>query len=306
MQRIKKVFENRPYIFFILPGFILYSVFIVYPILFGMSISFFKWSGIGPRTFVGLDNYKRLFFDARINRMFINALSNNLRYTLVLLTFFLAFQLLFAYLIYINIRGAKMFQLLIYLPNVISVTVICFFAQMILTPEFGVLNAVLDLVSLGHLKRGWMGEPGLNFIVMMIVIGWATIGYGMIIFVANMKGLSVELMEAAVIDGAGRVRRFFLIVLPLIWPALTNILILDVIWGLSVFDYPYILTGTAGGVNNSLDFLNMFFYRYAFGNGMSGDTQLGFASTICVVSFLIILVIAIIQLKLLKRLEVEE
>ncbi|MDI3547765.1 MAG: raffinose/stachyose/melibiose transport system permease protein [Halanaerobiales bacterium] len=297
--------RKRPYILFILPGFILYTAFVIYPLFSAMSISLYEWTGIGPKKFVGLANFVTLFFNPRISEMFWNALKNNFFYVLAELGIIMPLQILLAYLIFLRIKGYRIFQTLIFLPCVISTAVIGFFIMIVFDPNFGILNSLLKSIGLGQFQSGWFGDPDLAFPLFIVVATWVGIGYGMMLFIANLKGIPEQIIEASIIDGAGGVQRFFRVILPQLWPSLTNIIVLDTIWGLTIFDIPFIIGGPQGGVNNSLDFMNIFFYRYAFGNSYGGETAMGFGASISVVLFGLVLIVSIIQIKFLRNIRVE-
>ena len=297
--------RKRPYIFFILPGLILYVTFVIYPMFYAFSLSLYDWSGFGPKTFIGLRNFYSLFFDARISKMFFNALKNNVLFVLAELVLIMPLQIFFAYLIYIKIKGHKIFQALIFLPCVISTAVIGFFIMIVFDPNIGIVNTVLQRLNLENWQRAWFGDPNIAFPLFILVITWVGIGYCMMLFIANMKGISEEILEAAIIDGASGYKMFFYIILPQLWPALTNVIVLDTIAGLTLFDIPFIIGGSQGGIDNSLDFLNIFFFRYAFGNAYYGDTAVGFGAAISVVTFLLVSTVAVFQLKYLRRIQAE-
>jgi raffinose/stachyose/melibiose transport system permease protein len=272
---------------------------------YAFSLSLYDWSGFGPKKFIGLQNFYSLFFDPRTSRMFFNALKNNVAFVLAELVLIMPLQIFFAYLIYIKIKGHKLFQALIFLPCVISTAVIGFFIMIVFDPNIGILNTMLKRFNLEHWQSGWFGDPKIAFPLFIIVITWVGIGYCMMLFIANMKGISEEILEAALIDGASGYKLFFYIMLPQLWPSLTNVIVLDTIAGLTLFDIPFIIGGSQGGIDNSLDFLNIFFFRYAFGNSYNGDTAVGFGATISVVSFLLVLSVAVLQLKFLRRIQAE-
>ncbi len=123
----------------------------------------------------------------------------------------------------------------------------------------------------------------------------------MVIILANMKSIPEEIVEASIIDGAGEWIRFWRVILPFLKPSLINVIILSSIYALTQFDLPYIIGGPTGGIEGKMDFMNLFFYRYAFGDSYLGQTAIGFGASISVVTFSIILFIALIQNVLLKK-----
>lgn len=298
-----KLLQKRPYLGFIAPGFVLYTAFLIVPLLVAIFYSFFQWSGLGPMTFIGFENYRMLFTNPRLSATFWNALANNGRMVLAVLAIIMPIQLLIAYSIDIKIRGYRGFQLIVFLPYVISPTIIGFFALLVFDPNLGILNTFFRAINMPELRSAWFGNPDISFPLMVGVIAWQGIGAGMLIFLANLKEVPREIIEAAIIDGAGRWRRFRHIVVPALVPAFTNNIVLGTIWAMIQFDIPYIVTGPQGGVNNSVDFMNLFFYRFAFGGAYFGETSMGFAASISVVLFFVILIVAIGQITFLKRYE---
>ena len=298
-----RMLRNRPYLGFIAPGFILYTAFMIVPLFVAFYYSFFQWSGLGPMTFIGLENYRLLFTNPRLSATFWNALANNGRMVFSVLVIIMPIQLLIAYAIDIRIRGYRAFQLVVFLPYVISPTIIGFFALLVFDPNLGILNTVFSALDLPELRSAWFGDPDIAFPLMVGVIAWQGIGAGMLIFLANLKEVPREIIEASIIDGAGRWVRFRHVILPSLVPAFTNNIVLGTIWAMIQFDIPYIVTGPQGGVNGSVDFVNLFFYRFAFGGAFFGETSMGFAASISVVMFFIILLVAIGQITFLKRYE---
>ncbi|MBU3157761.1 sugar ABC transporter permease [Clostridium estertheticum] len=299
-----KFFRKRPYILFILPGLILYTIFSVYPMIDSIRYSFYEWSGIGPMKFIGLQNYYKLLFDPRTSAMFLSAFLNNMKYIFWTLLVITPIQVLFAYLIYTKIRGYKIFQMLILMPWVIGNVITSFFFMMMFNGQIGLINNILQTLHLQKFQQDWFGNPKYSFIVLIIAVTWSGVGYGMILFVANMRDISESIIEAALVDGAGALKRFTSIILPLMWPSITNVIVLDTIWGLTVFDLPYMIAGANGGATGSLDFMSTFFFRYAFGSSLNGDAAFGFGAAVSVVMFVMILSVTLIQSKLLKKLEI--
>lgn len=296
-------FHRHPWIGFIAPGVVLYTTFMILPLFTALSYSFYQWSGFGPKTFIGLENYRNLFIDPRLSGIFWNALGNNFTFVAVALFLILPLQLLLAYFIDAQLRGYRFFQLIIFLPYVISSTIIGFFSLLVFDPNIGILNTVFRAVGLRQWESAWLGDPHRAFGLLAGVITWQGIAAGMLVFLANLKNIPRDIVEASIIDGAGAWMRFRRVTLPQLGPSLTNNIVLGTIWGLTIFDIPYIVGGPQGGVNNSIDFMNLFFYRFAFGGSYYGETSLGFGATISVVLFLVVLAAAVVQLRVLRRLE---
>lgn len=293
--------KNNPWSMFILPGFILYTIFMILPLFTAVYYGFFEWSGLGPKIWIGLENYRSLFMDERISSIFRNAVGNNFKFVLAALFIIMPFQLVLAYMLDLKIVGYRFFEAIIFLPYVISTTIVGFISMLVFDPNIGVLNEFFSYMGWKHLMSAWFGDPDRAFFLLVLVIVWQGCAAGMFIFLSNLKSIPVELIEASLIDGASGKQRFRFIILPALGPALTNNIILGTIWGLTQFDIPFVIGGTQGGVNNSLDFMSLFFYRFAFGGSYFGETSMGFGAAISVVQFLIILSIAIIQVKIFNR-----
>ncbi len=299
----KKKRKNRSYIGFIAPGFIMYTVFMMVPLAFAFYYSVFDWSGIGPKTFVGFGNFIRLFTNERVSGTFFNALGNNFKYLLCVLLIITPIQIFFAYMLHIKIRFHKYIRFMLFLPYVISTSIVGFFAMILFDPNVGVLNKILTALFGKDAQQAWLGDPDMVFKIFVCVIIWQCIGSGMMIFFANMQEIPSEIVEASVIDGCGEWKRFWHVVLPMLTSSLTTNITLSVIYAMTMFDLPYILVGPQGGATNKLDFINMVFYRYAFGGTYFGETSIGFGSAISVVMFVIILSLTIVTKKLLKKIE---
>jgi len=295
--------KSKAYLGFITPGFILYTLFMIVPIVFAMYYSLFEWNGIGPMKFIGLANFEKLLGGGRMSRIFFNALGNNFKYLASVILVITPIQIFFAYILFINIRAHRYLQFMLFLPYVISTSIIGFFATMVFDPNIGLLNNIFDALGLSSLKNAWLGNPQIVFQLFVIVVIWACIGNGMMIFNANMKEIDCAILEAAVIDGCNENQKFFRIVLPQLYSSVSTVVTLGVIYALTMFDIPFMLGGVQGGVNNKIDFVNMVFYRYAFGGTYFGETSLGFGSSISVTMFMIILVTSVITKIILQRRE---
>lgn len=295
--------KNRNYLIFITPGLVLYTLFAVVPVFYVIFLSFTDWSGLGEMNFVGIANFVKLFTDSRFAPTFFNALKNNIKYLLCVWLIITPYQYLIAYLLYIKIPARKYLQFMIFLPYVISTTIVAFFATLVFNPNFGVLNSFLKKVGLP--TGSWFGDPKLAFILLVLLIIWENSGPGIMIIYSNFLNISQDVMEASRIDGCTALQQFFYILFPMSLPACASIITMSTIWALGIFDLPFILSSGTGGVKGSLDFVNMVFYRYTFGSGLSGKSDMGFGASICIVVFIILLLVTLIQNRILKKFEYE-
>ncbi|MFV0502495.1 MAG: carbohydrate ABC transporter permease [Lachnospirales bacterium] len=295
--------KNKNYIFFIAPGFVLYSIFVTVPVIYVLYLSLFEWSGIGLKTFVGMENFIQIFTNDRFAPMFFNALKNNLKYLLCVWFIITPFQYFIAYVLYLKIPAFKYIKFMIFMPYVISSTIVSFFAVVVFDPNIGILNQILDSLSLLELQSAWFGNPDIAFKLMIMLIMWQGAGVGVMIFYSNFIGISSDILEAAKIDGCSELQRFSYILFPLSLPSCASIITMSTIWALAIFDMPFILGGATGGVSNSLDFVNLVFYRTTFGSVLDGKSNLGFGSAISTVMFIIIFTVSFLQNKVLSKFE---
>jgi raffinose/stachyose/melibiose transport system permease protein len=300
--------KQRPYIWFIIPGFLLYTIFVVYPIFSAAGLSLYQWNGFGDKTFVGLGNYAELFTNAELKRQFLNALKHNALLVVLNVGLLMPIQLYFAYIIYSKVKGYRFFQTMIFAPQFITTSVIVFLGTLVFDQNIGIFNHLLNSIGLEEYVRNWLGIPGYEMLTVFLMNAWAGVGFSMIYFVAAMKMLSDEVMEAAYLDGAGYWRRFFSVIIPQIKASIVNIAIISYIAAMTLFDFSYLLGGTSGGIGNSMDVMTLFFYRITFGTngamgGSVGSNSIGMGTTIACVMFAIIFLVALVQLKMSYRKE---
>ena len=244
---MKNLLKSKPQIGFILPGFLIYTIFAIIPIFSAMYYSFFEWPGIGEKTFVGLDNFITLFTDETVAPIFYNALFNNLKYILCIWFVITPVQFILAYILFIKIRGAQYFKLMLFLPYVISSTIIGFFTTLIFDPNIGSLNAVIE--SMGGTRGLWLGDPNMAFKILILVVLWQGIGTGMMIFYSDMQGIPNSLIEASEMDGANEWVKLTKIIFPMSISSFTTNMVMSTIWALAVFDLPFLLGGVTGGAD---------------------------------------------------------
>lgn len=296
--------KKKNYLMFIAPGFILYTVFVIFPIIYVLFLSFTDWSGLGAIHFIGLDNFKTIFGDKRFTPEFFNALKNNIKYLLCVWFIITPFQYFMAYMFFIKIPFHKYLKFMTFLPYVISTTIVSFFATLIFDPNIGILNNVLG--NLGMSKGAWFGDVNWAFKLMIMIIIWQSSGSGIMIFYSNFISTSGDVMDASRIDGCNEWQRFRYILFPLSLPSCASIISMSTIWALAIFDYPFILGGSNGGVSGCLDFVNVVFYRYTFGSALNAKSNLGFGASICFVMFIVMFVITFLQNKILKKFEYDQ
>jgi ABC-type sugar transport system permease subunit len=273
---------------FVLPGALLYTIFTVYPALRGLYISLFRWTGLTKNmTFVGLYNYTKLWKELTDPQDFYNIrlyLSHNaFLFFFSLITVSLA--LLVAFAINNKPRGANLFRITYFFPNVLSVSAVAILWSMVLNPSFGLVNNFLRAVGLGQFATPWLSldHSWPLFRVGLYTVGfisiWGGLGWYMILFLASIQNIPHELIDSAYVDGANRVVVLFSIVIPLIWEAIRTVLVYIVIGALSQFALVYILFEQVP--NKHSDMIMHYYYWQAFGN-----RNWGYAAAIVVGVFL--------------------
>lgn len=274
---------------FILPAIIGILVFIIIPVFFSFGLSFVKWDLLNKPQFVGLANYLEIFTEPLFGKILLNTII----YALATSIFAVIIPLILACILNSKIRGAEFFKTAYFLPFVTPMIVIAIIWQWIFDPNIGILNYFLKL----HIN--WLYDTNFAMIALIIVSVWKLIGYNMVIFLAGLSGVSQSLYEAAKIDGASPFRIFKDITVPILSPTIFFVVLITCISSFQVFDLIYMMT--QGGPMDSTNVLVYAVYKNAF-----EYFQVGKASAIAYVLFVIILILTSIQWKLRKKLVYNE
>ncbi|MDD7465099.1 MAG: sugar ABC transporter permease [Actinomycetaceae bacterium] len=232
---------STPYLF-ILPAFILYGGFLLYPVFRTAQFSLYEWSGFGSATFVGIGNYVDLIGDSRFGAAIVHALTLILFYSVLPLIVGLV---LAAILRRGQVRAMSYFRVLIFLPQVIALVVVAVAWRQIYAPN-GTLNSILAVFGIQS-DTGYLGEPSFALIAVGIIGFWLETGLVMLLLLAGMSRISNDLYEAARLDGAGPVQEFFAVTLPAVRGEIVTALVLTVIAALKTFDLVYMTTGGGPG-----------------------------------------------------------
>ena len=260
-RRRKSARNNATAYLFLFPGILVFFVTIIFPILKSFQISLYNWKvlpGI-PSPFLGLTNYTRALHDP----IFWRALVNSGFYMLATVPTQILLGLLAAMLLNDRIRGRGLFRILIYLPVVTSWVIVSLLFLYLFAGDGGFFNWILkDVLHLASHNIEWFGSRWPAMLAISAIGIWKGIGWSMIIFLAALQGVNPELVEAAAIDGAGPIRRFFAVTLPAVRRTTTFISMMLVIGGLNVFIQVYLIT--EGGPSGSTEVLLTYMYRQAF------------------------------------------
>lgn len=275
---------------FIAPLLLGLIIFYIYPFIKNFFYSFTDINNFNQATFVGLENYAKMFSDPELWQ----SLWNTLRYAVITVPIGIICSLVIAGLLNTKIKGTSIYRTLYFLPAVTMPAAIAMVWKWIYNGNYGVLNQFLGVFGIEG--QNWLSSPDFALYMIMIVGVWSVVGYNMIILLAGMQGISTSYYEAAAIDGAGAIMQFFKITIPLLTPTIFFVLITGLISGFQVFDTIYMMIGKSSLAFESTQTLVMMFYRNAFDYGYKG-----YASAIAMFIFIIIMVITVIQIKLQKK-----
>ncbi len=276
---------------FILPFFILYTVFTIWPVVQGFYVSLHKWGLMGKLKFVGFDNYTKFIGD----KNFWGALKNTTFFTLITTPMLVITAMVLAMLANRATKMKKGLRIIYYLPSVLSVSVASFIAKYTFTPYTGLVNGTLH--SIGILPKDkelqWLQDPDLVWITISLMTVWWTIGFSMLLYLSALQDISTNIYEASAIDGATKTQQLFHIVLPLLKPTTWLVILLQMIGCFKVFGQIYMITG--GGPASSTRPLIQYIYENAF-----EKNNMGYAAAMSYVLFGILLVLSLGQ-QILQR-----
>lgn len=294
MEKKTKKFDKVAFMF-IAPAFILFTFWVIVPTVSSVYYSFTSWDGISENIkFIGLANYKEIFTSAR----FGNALKNTAILTVFISLFENACALAFALMVD-NVRwGKNFFRSAFYIPVLISGIVSGFIWKIMYNYNFGTFNSLLTNIGLEEFRQDWLGNMSLTLLMIGLVLIWKGAGYYMIIYLASLQSVSVDLIEAAEIDGANAWQRFKSITVPMISGAFTINFTLSLIKGLKVFDEINVMTD--GGPGFTSETLVYLLYKVGFNEGRQG-----FGTAVGIMLLFIIIILNTLQQKFLRSREVQ-
>ena len=268
---------------FILPNFIGFGVFTLYPVLSLFYISFTNWDIFGTARWIGFANYQRLINDSQ----FHTALLNTLYYCAITIPLTLVTSLALALLLNTKLRGVTFFRTAAFLPYITSIVAIAVVWNLLFSPQDGPVNEILRVLGVAH-PPGWLTSEGWAMPAVAIISTWRDMGYYMVLFLAGLQAVPRELHEAARVDGAGLFQRFFAVTLPALRPTTFFVIVILTINSLKVFDL--ILVMTQGGPGTATLVLSQFIYQQGF-----TEYHFGYASAASVALFLLSIIVTVVQ-----------
>ena len=260
--------------------FAVYAAFMLYPLIRVFQLSLYKWDGLGYSTFVGFSNYIETFSNPRLLAAFSHALILIIFYAVIPLCVGLVLASL---LTRSQIRGLGFFRTVVFLPQVIAMVVLAIAWRGIYAPD-GPINGFLRAIGLGSLTRAWLGDFTFALPAVGLIGSWVSLGLVTVLLMSGMAAIPRDLYEAAMLDGAGRVRQFFAITVPSVRAEIIVSLTLTIVAALKTFDLVYVTT--SGGPGNATTVPSYEVYYQAFRIG-----EVGTASSLAVVLTLVIFLI---------------
>jgi raffinose/stachyose/melibiose transport system permease protein len=277
---------------FALPAMALFAFVVLIPSARGVHYAFTDWDGLNPDySFIGFDNFREVTDDPDARQ----AIGNTLIIAVAITLIQNGFGLLLALGVNSFIKSRNVLRVFLFAPAVVTPIVTAYLWRNLLGPG-GAVNSLLGAVGLDSWQRNWLGDPELALWSVVGVIVWQFGGYSMVIFLAGLQSIPREVIEAAEIDGAGPVRRFWSVTRPLLAPAFTINLMLSIIGGIKLFDQVWALTG--GGPGHATDTLSTLIYKDAFTLG-----EFGYSIALAVVLTVIVAVVSTGQYAVLSRRE---
>ena len=280
--------DNWIALFFLSPTLVIFSAFILFPVIFSFYLSFHKWNMFsGNTTFIGLDNYVRMLKSDE----FWQVLKNTAVYTLGTIPLNMGISLMIAYVLHKKIAGKKFLRTAFFAPVIISPVAAAVIWRWLYDPNFGLVNYSLGFLGINPIN--WLNDQTAAMFALIIMGVWKTFGINMVLFSAGLQGIPDNYYEAADIDGAGGWAKFWNITIPMLAPTTFFILVMSMISSFQVFDLVYVLT--SGGPLGSTKVMVFYIYEYAF-----KFFEMGYASAASYILFFILFVLTMAQVKYMK------
>ncbi len=270
------------------PYLIHFLLFIAFPLIFSFVLIFFKWNIITPMEFVGAKNFERLFHD----RLFFKALTNTLLFLVIHIPLQIILALLMAVFLNQKLKLRGLFRALFFLPVVVSGVVVTILWMQLYSFDTGLLNLLLN--KLGFAGVAWINDPMYAMPSIALMATWKNVGLYVVLFLVGLQNIPNNLYEAATMDGANEVQKFFHITIPGLNNTMILVVLLSTIGGFSLFIEPFVMT--AGGPMNSTLSAILYIYNQAFYFG-----HMGYAATLGFAFAFFVLIVVLIQKKIVTQ-----
>lgn len=278
-------------ILFVAPALLVFGLFVLLPLALSVYYAFTSWSGYTEPEWVGLDNFRRAIFDDPVH------LASYLHVTLYILgtlVLEVSFGLVMAVVLNSDRRGFSVMRGMFFSPMVLSMTAAGVLFAFVLDYRLGLLNSVLRSLGLDDWALPWLSQSETALIAIMFVSGWKFSGFYMVIFFAALRRIPRSIFEAATLDGAGAVRQFFTITLPLLRQQMLTCVLLAITGGFAGFDLFFTMTN--GGPFDATQVPATWIIRQGFDNN-----QLGYATAMTVILAVVVLIVSVLYLRLTDR-----
>lgn len=277
--------------FLIAPTTIGLIVLNIIPIFQTAYLSFFKSGDFGRNhIFVGLDNYVRMFQDPQVWQ----AVVNTLVYTLLVVPVSIAFAMLIAVLLNRPIRGRSLYRTIYFIPMIAAPAAVTMVWRWLYNSNYGLINYLLSLLGIPPVN--WTTDPKIAIVSIAIIGIWSFVGYNMVLLLAGLQEIPRDFYEASEIDGAGKVKQFFTVTLPLVTPTLFFVMVTTIIQSMQVFDVIYMMIDITNPAYEKTVSLVYLFYNNSF-----KYSDKGYGSAIVMLLLAIIMIITVIQIKVQKK-----
>lgn len=287
-NKVKEPSSRTAYLF-MLPALIIYLSVIVFPIFYSLYISLHTGTGVGAMQFVGLQNYVNLTKDA----IFWQSLQHTLLWIVLTVCITMPVSLGFAVLLNKSFVGRTFFRGLFYFPYIIAIVAVGIIWRWIFNPQLGIINSFLKLIGSSYTQT-WISKPGTVIIAIFVASLWQGIGQPMILFLAGLQSVDPQVLEAADIDGASSIQKFFSVTIPSMKDTFVMVICTLIIAAMKVYDLVKALTD--GGPNNASQMLATYMYNQTF-----TYNNVGYGTAIAVVMVLIMMVVVIPYLSFTAR-----
>ena len=284
--------DKKAILFFTLPAVVWFLSIVVVPVTLSVSYSFLRWDGITTPSFLGIQNYQNLMKDS----LFLKSMGNSLALAAASVLIQLPISMILAQILASGMKGERFFLNALFIPVIISSTVIGQLWKKIYHPNYGLLNALLNGLGLETLANNWLGSSDTVLTACLIPMVWQYIGYHMLLYYSSTKGISPDIFDAARVDGASKWQISTRIVLPMILPMIQASTIFAIVGSLKSFDMIFILTN--GGPNHASEVPALTMYQKIF-----SSNQYGYASAISIVIILECLLFTVIVQWIFKKLQ---
>lgn len=277
-------------ILFLLPGLLVYTYFVVYPIIDSAVLSTYSWTTLANRTFVGFDNYISTFQST----LFWKSVRNSLIFMVATTVLQVAIGFFLGYLVYLQLRGYQFFKVIYFIPNILPSVAVGFIWSRIFSPSMGILKPLMAAVGLEEYYISPLADPSLALVAVILAHVWNQVGVQIILFNSGFMGIPNEVIESASLDGAKGWKMIQYMIIPMSQETIKMVIILQLTGALRAFDLIYVMT--SGGPNHATEVLPMHLFVEAFKN-----FDYGVGSVIAVVIFVLSMLITVIMRKIMAR-----